>query len=91
MNSNLRNNKTFNSSKNSIVHSEIINFLFKNISLNLDSIQNFQKMLEEKNRALAPMDYLDDNFLSLSEYRENLNDLSSAYDSCGEDSHYLYN
>ena len=74
-------------SESSFSYMKFINFFTKQNPINYEAIKNFQKLLEEKNEALVPMDYLDDNFISLSTFKEELNEISSAFNSCADDSH----
>ncbi len=74
-------------SESSFSYLKFFRFFTRETKINYDAIKNFQKILEEKNIALEPMDHLDDNFSSLSPCKEDLNDISSAFNSCAEDSH----
>ncbi len=74
-------------SQSSFSYMKFLNFFTRENPINYETIKNFQKILEEKNIALEPMDHLDDNFSSLSPCKEDLNDISSAFNSCAEDSH----
>ena len=59
-------------------------YLSQKITFDLDSIEdNFNKILEQKNKALEPMDFLDENINNINNsiYQELL-DISSAFNSC---------
>ena len=74
-------------SQSSFSYLKFLNFFTREKPISYDTIKNFQKILEEKNVALEPMDNLDDNYISLSSFKEELNEISSAFNSCAEDSH----
>ena len=74
-------------SESSFSYLKFFRFFTRETKINYDAIKNFQKILEEKNVALEPMDNLDDNYISLSSFKEELNEISSAFNSCADDSH----
>ena len=57
-------------------------YLSKKIPFDLDTIEdNFVKLLEQKNKALEPLDFLDDNFNIKNIIYEELLEISSAFNS----------
>lgn len=65
---------------NDIVFRRYSTFLFGDKAFNLDSIEeNFLKILEEKNKALQPLDYLDD--IQSKTIIEDIFEISSAFNS----------
>ncbi len=85
----LKNGKSVNNEEKS-------NFFIKfntqnnnNKNLNIDPIENFQKILEEKYKAMESLDYLDDIDDEKSSeifFMNNIEIISSAFDSCASSS-----
>ena len=73
-------------SESSFSYLKFFHFFTRETRINYDAIKNIQKILEEKNITLEPMDNLDDNYISLSSFKEEFNEISSAFNSCVEDS-----
>ena len=94
----LKNNSSFISpmttngvtESSSLAYLKFLTFFSRETSLNYKCVEQFRNLLEENNKALEPMDYLDDNFISSC--KEELINVSSAFDSSAiEDSQSVYN
>ena len=58
-------------------------YLSKKIPFDLDTIEdNFNKILEQKNKALEPLDFMDENINIKNIIDDEILDISSAFNSC---------